>query len=137
MRNQQQLCLLVFITWLSTLACESKIDSSWMPFINKLLEITFLDEYTIISNTAESVWGKVKVNTHGCRLGWGDIDPPDKYPCGIITPPTPPQGNLTWNISVHPLYHVNVTILNFNLTSSLEGCRVESLHITWSNDSHD
>ena len=137
MANQHTIFLLA--SWMLMLTCETteKVDSSWKPIVNKLGQIAFRLEYTTLSNTVERVWRRIKENTHGCRMGWGDIEPADDYPCGIISPPTPPQGNLTWNISVHPLYHINVTIVNFNLTPSQEGCRVESLEILSSNGSHN
>ena len=129
--------IFMLISWMSTLSTvesESlRLDSSWVQFPNRLVLAALPQQFTTVSKALESIWGMNKVNTHGCRVGWGGVELPDKRPCGVISPPTPPPGNLTWNIGVHPLYHVNVTLLGFNLTPSIVGCRVESLDITWSN----
>ena len=137
MKNPQRILLILsWVSNLSTVETEkytARLDSSWLQFPNRLMRAALPQRYTTVSKALERVWGMNKVNTLGCRVGWGGVEPPDKRPCGVISPPTPPPGNLTWNIGVHPLYHVNVTLLGFNLTPSIVGCRVESLDITWSN----
>ena len=39
--------------------------------------------------------------------------------------------SITWNISVHNPFYINITLTRINLTDSVEGCRVESIQLVW------
>ena len=59
-----------------------------------------------------------------------------KSPCGVIHTVTPPVESITWNISVHNPFYINITLTRINLTDSVGECRIESLQLVWGEGLH-
>ena len=72
--------------------------------------------------------------TSHCRPRHTPVEqvPIPRSPCGVLHPHSPVLLSQNWTFTVHHNFDINVTILRFNLTNSVEHCRAQSLYITWS-----
>ena len=89
------------------------------------------DIFTLMSESTATHFERISHLTAQCRVNTLIMGVPPLYPCGVISPPSPPPRPVNWTFTVHTTFHIKITLLGFHLTDSLEGCRVEGVRISW------
>ena len=127
-------CVLLLL-WL----CVGEVftEVTWKSYITSLLHSTVPEAHENLVTVITQQLLMIHRATAHCLTQDGNSYryPPvfdmTRSPCGVIHTVTPPVESITWNISVHNPFYINITLTRINLTDSVEGCRVESLQLVW------
>ena len=112
-------------------------DLTWKTYITSLLDSsTPQTQQTLVSVITQKLLQIHRATAHclthdGNSYRYPPVFDMTRSPCGVIHTVTPPVESITWNISVHNPFYINITLTRINLTDSVEGCRVESLQLVW------
>ena len=117
-------------------------DVTWKSYITSLLHSTLPTTHDNLASVITQQLLVIYRATAHCLTQDGNSYryPPvfdmTRSPCGVIHSVTPPVESITWNISVHNPFYINITLTRINLTDSVDECRIESLQLVWGERLH-